>query len=83
MDTDSNRVISDADTQMMIQWIINRKETPLNITFRELEETRDFTLMQKLGISYIIGNMMGREKIAGRIVRPIVHITQNGDKDNT
>ena len=83
MDTDTNQIISDADTQIMIQWIMNRKETPLNITFKELIETTDFTLMQKLGISYTIGNMMGREKMEGRVVRPIVNITQNGDRDNT
>ena len=66
----------------MSKWIIDRKEPPLNITFKELEESQDFTLMQKLGISYTIGNMMGSDKVKGRIVRHIIETAESADKDN-
>ncbi len=79
---DNNNLISEEDHQLMSKWLIDRKEPPLNITFKELEESQDFTLMQKLGISYTIGNMMGSDKVKGRIVRHIIETAESADKDN-
>jgi hypothetical protein len=81
MDTDN--LISEEDQQLMSKWLIDRKEQPFNITFKELEETQDLTLKQKLGISYTIGNMMGSEKVTGRIVRHIIEIAESNDKDDS
>ena len=83
METANNEILSKADEQMMSKWIIDRKEQPFNITFKELEETQDFTLTQKLGISFTIGNMMGSDKVKGRIVRHIIEIAESDDKDNS
>jgi len=83
METASNQIFSEADERKMSQWIIERKETPFNVTFKELEETQDFTLIQKLGISYTIGCMMGSDKVTGRIVRHIIEIAESNDKDDS
>ena len=83
METENSQNLSEADEQKMSKWIIDRKKTPFNITFKELEETQDFTLTQKLGISYTIGNMMGSDKVKGRIIRHIIEIAESDDKDNS
>jgi len=80
---DTNNLISEEDQRLMSKWLVDRKEQPFNITFKELEETQDFTLIQKLGISYTIGCMMGSEKVTGRIVRHIIEIAESNDKDDS